>query len=547
MDNNRAFTLVELIVVVTILAILSAIGFVSYSSYLTGVRDTNRVTQLDSMEWALVMYGTRKKLPNPDDFIEIKNNSKILARQGNLWADVLEILEYSKEWLDPMDALPFSYMLTRNKKYFQLMALLEEEDSYHASWFTQNELGRYPYVVGNKLGILMNKQGSPIQRLEVPITELNIETTLLEYIWVIDNKQVIQWNNTVIKEIEKLTSTWGKGCKIKDTIINCSTADNNSIEPIVESTWPLINQADCELAGWFWLDPLKDIFIWTKRWNWFCISPRIWDFWTVGMSWNGWWTINDWWDPTTVDDTVFANPSDGQTRKLDTLTWYKCKEIWKASEDYSLDDTIVWRMKWLDTNKANLVELQDVDWIENATPPNWHSIPALFLSDCIDGVKDLWMTMTYTHSDDTASDITYSQYNMDRTYEGTSSAELSDPIYQDRQKYLTAWAQKSGSHLPSAFSYISDNTPGWCEWIACDELSWDARWEYQVACEDSILLDSNEQDDFRMIWLSGIGDTSGAYWSQSPRMVWASGCGKQWGWRSGMNYYYLTARFIIRP
>jgi prepilin-type N-terminal cleavage/methylation domain-containing protein len=47
--QNKAFTLVELIVVVTILAILATIGFVSYSSYLTGVRDTNRLAQLVSI------------------------------------------------------------------------------------------------------------------------------------------------------------------------------------------------------------------------------------------------------------------------------------------------------------------------------------------------------------------------------------------------------------------------------------------------------------------------------------------------------------------
>ncbi|MBT3728828.1 hypothetical protein HOF65_00380 [bacterium] len=46
-------------------------------------------------------------------------------------------------------------------------------------------------------------------------------------------------------------------------------------------------------------------------------------------------------------------------------------------------------MKWLVTNKVDLVELQDIEWIVNATPPNSHPIPALYIADCIDGVKDL--------------------------------------------------------------------------------------------------------------------------------------------------------------
>ncbi|MCD5375173.1 prepilin-type N-terminal cleavage/methylation domain-containing protein [Candidatus Gracilibacteria bacterium] len=42
--NIRAFTLVELIVVITIVGVFSTIGFVSYSGYLTGARDSNRIS-----------------------------------------------------------------------------------------------------------------------------------------------------------------------------------------------------------------------------------------------------------------------------------------------------------------------------------------------------------------------------------------------------------------------------------------------------------------------------------------------------------------------
>jgi len=44
--NIRAFTLVELIVVITIVGILSTVGFVSYSGYLTWARDSNRISQM---------------------------------------------------------------------------------------------------------------------------------------------------------------------------------------------------------------------------------------------------------------------------------------------------------------------------------------------------------------------------------------------------------------------------------------------------------------------------------------------------------------------
>ncbi len=75
---KKAFTLVELIVVVTILAILWAIWFVSYNWYLSWVRDTNRTSQLTSLHDGLELYRTRKDLPDPDLKVEIKNGTEIL-------------------------------------------------------------------------------------------------------------------------------------------------------------------------------------------------------------------------------------------------------------------------------------------------------------------------------------------------------------------------------------------------------------------------------------------------------------------------------------
>ncbi|MDQ7022520.1 MAG: hypothetical protein Q9M97_03160 [Candidatus Gracilibacteria bacterium] len=77
-----AFTLVELIVIITILAILATVGFVSFSGYLAGTRDVNRQAQLKSMSDALELYRTKKSLPIPDDKIDIKSGSDLIAYQG---------------------------------------------------------------------------------------------------------------------------------------------------------------------------------------------------------------------------------------------------------------------------------------------------------------------------------------------------------------------------------------------------------------------------------------------------------------------------------
>ncbi|MDQ7009185.1 MAG: type II secretion system protein, partial [Candidatus Gracilibacteria bacterium] len=92
-DEHRAFTLVELIVVITILAILATVGFVSFSGYLAGTRDVNRVSQLKSMSDALELYRTKKDLPTPDDFVEIRTDATTIAYQGYIGKNVLETIE----------------------------------------------------------------------------------------------------------------------------------------------------------------------------------------------------------------------------------------------------------------------------------------------------------------------------------------------------------------------------------------------------------------------------------------------------------------------
>ena len=318
---------------------------------------------------------------------------------------------------------------------------------------------------------------------------------------------------------------------------------------------PIITNNDCISAWWMWIANINDVYIGSIQWNGFCISPRVWDFawdntWN-GISFNGWWNQADlnfgWWDPTSIDDSWNLYPQNGQTKKLDSSVLYTCKSLWSSSTDFDTIDDIVWRMKWLATNKVNLTELQDIEWVQNTIPPNSHPIPVLYIADCIDWVKDLWTDMDYKHYPDENLNetITYSEYNTNESSD-TNIAALSNTTYQNRQKYLTAWTQRSGSHLPSAMSYITD-------WYASasdvdgNSLTTISRWEYQVSCDMNLLTDSNDSLDNERIWLSAVGDTTGAYWGQGARIIGLNNCGDQNTSSTGHRYGSLSARFVIRP
>lgn len=83
--SSRAFTLVELIVVITILAILGTIGFVSLQSYSLLARDSKRIADAKMFAKALNIYETRNnELPYPDDMATITGSGVVFSYQGTL-------------------------------------------------------------------------------------------------------------------------------------------------------------------------------------------------------------------------------------------------------------------------------------------------------------------------------------------------------------------------------------------------------------------------------------------------------------------------------
>jgi len=350
---------------------------------------------------------------------------------------------------------------------------------------------------------------------------------------------------------------------------------------IVNNIAWILSSTDCTSAWWIWVDYTDDVFIGTDRWHWFCISPRFWDWnsdsntWNWWISWNGWWNysswIYDWWDANGIDDDTNEYPEYWQTRNLDSQTPYDCLSLWTANDDFITSDTLLWRMEWIATTGDDYTEAQSIAWIvENwTTTPistvNWHAIPALYIADCIDWVKDLKTTMTYTHNNDSTEEVTYAEYNNNVVLPGDTNSwvlALDNVTYQNRQKYLTAWTQESGSHLPSAFSYIANNT-AWWEYNA---TFWrnvyqndEAKWEYQVACENWKFWEviryadyqeyiwASEYNDDERVWLSGIGLPNGNYWWMSARFTGYYGCGIQDSTPTVNRFGLASARFVVRP
>ncbi len=150
---KNAFTLVELIVVITILAVLATVGFISFTWYTQSARDSARVTDIRTIEKALVFYQTQNNIfPDPSDFENISIND---GGDVNLWKSwvigksvITEVRSISQIPEDPNTQEFIRYSTTLNNQEYQLMGYLE--DLYSQNIITQTQARTdFPKVSGN--------------------------------------------------------------------------------------------------------------------------------------------------------------------------------------------------------------------------------------------------------------------------------------------------------------------------------------------------------------------------------------------------------------
>lgn len=221
--NINAFTLVEIIVVVTILTILSTIWFVLFSSYLSSSRDTNRIIQLDQISKWLSSNISKWKLFKPEDWVEIRSWVELIGYEWYAGQKVLTSFWYSKDWVDPKDWSYFWYYLTKNRKYFQLVAFLENWLPDDLSFFSNSNAVDYSkrtaYVKGQKLWILMDQNNVLVQDISSVNTDwfLNIDSVTLDLKAYLTSSDYLSGSLNTFIPLKKFAEAWGHFCSTTNT------------------------------------------------------------------------------------------------------------------------------------------------------------------------------------------------------------------------------------------------------------------------------------------------------------------------------------------
>jgi len=133
--TKRAFTLVELIVVITILAILWTIAFISLQWYSRDARDSKRTADLWNIKTSLELFSLKTwKYPIPDSYSTITYSwwTEKVWYQWVVWDQVtINLKSLNEKPLDPLTNDPYVYSTTNSYKEYEVLALYEWSVAYN--------------------------------------------------------------------------------------------------------------------------------------------------------------------------------------------------------------------------------------------------------------------------------------------------------------------------------------------------------------------------------------------------------------------------------
>ncbi len=251
--NIKAFTLVELIVVLTIVTILSTVWFVAYTDYLRWVRDSSRIQQMTEMHKSFVLYATRSRLPIPSSSVWVVYGSSQVWTQWYADSQVLEVIKYSDGWFDPKTKSPYTYFMSQDRKSAQLLWYFEERqvNSLLTMQSVQAEQiydSLYPQVVWAELGVLLEQETQrPIHELLSlqGISTLDIESYTWALISYASNSSTLSWTWTsLVSVVPKLN------CKKLLSVLGSAENGIYKINP----TWIKQIEVYCDMeadGGWW--------------------------------------------------------------------------------------------------------------------------------------------------------------------------------------------------------------------------------------------------------------------------------------------------------
>lgn len=170
-SQKKAFTLVELMVMVIILMIVWAISFVKYSQYVRDWQDFKRVSDLAQIKIQLDTYKKKHSwvLPLVDDSnkIVIQTGVTVVANQWAFTSTIAWEIWLEKHLSDPQLKIPYVYWLANDAMHYQIATTIMNPDTSVALNNNAYAAISEPkaYVVGDYIPVWASKDALTIPSL----------------------------------------------------------------------------------------------------------------------------------------------------------------------------------------------------------------------------------------------------------------------------------------------------------------------------------------------------------------------------------------------
>jgi len=377
----RAFTLVELIVVITILAILWTIAFISLQWYSRDARDSVRVTDLNNIKKSAELIRIKRwKYPYPDNNVTLKMWTNTLVVDWEIWSNLKSNLWISGKVKDPLYNTPYRYLTNWNE--FLVMSSLENQNSNFQIWKW--------YIINPNNSI----SKTPLYSEKSWTIDILTDTGFINWTY-----KLYYWNNIEFSTYRKV---WDISViEWIDSTVNYASDDTcNKVIYFTKwyssKIWMWCNmwasqtyKIPGEIVWW------NDYYEYSGYWGYHFSDDKLnsWNTWTLSpveywFNDTSWWKIYSWWATSWFFYTWSVTPIDLSNPLNDSLR-PKCI-VWDNAFQY----LYIWANDYCKTPVNNLWSTTNNSWI----CPKWYHVPSS--SEWKDSIQIIiWDTKSqYTNS-----------------------------------------------------------------------------------------------------------------------------------------------------
>ncbi|MCT4616942.1 MAG: prepilin-type N-terminal cleavage/methylation domain-containing protein [Candidatus Gracilibacteria bacterium] len=209
--QKKAFTFVELVVVMIVIVILSLVSFLYSKNSTINARNTNRITDIGTLQNSLELYHSQNgQYILPDNaknllYTETDTDKITFAYQGTFGNLSKVAFKYKHIKVDPLDKTAYTYSISKDKENYQIISFLEKNKKSKivapSAGAVDTLSNRQVKLYGNPVGIFVDKTTLVPANFTSGIDFVDINNDTSYGLYLNDEDNLIQPGNSEFKQV----------------------------------------------------------------------------------------------------------------------------------------------------------------------------------------------------------------------------------------------------------------------------------------------------------------------------------------------------------